>query len=231
LGVGVVSVRTLCSWVGSFVKGSDVRNLSISLAALVAAAGSASAATVFFDDFENGGIGQFSYEDYQPGGSLFKWDSNVAGDEGNYTGGSGNAATSNSIFAGVGEYDHAIVSPEINLGTDSELTYLTNYQNFALLDFADVDISNDGGQSWKNLLRWNSDHGAPFDLPGESVVIDLSAYDNQTVNIRFHHYDPNTDDFDLYWMVDNVRVTAVPVPGAIALLGLGGLCTARRRRA
>lgn len=207
-----------------------MRNFSVMFAALVAAAGSANAVVVFSEDFNSGGIGSFSYEDYQPGGSAFQWAGNADSGEANYTGGSGNAATSNSD-ANPGEYDHAIISPKINLGTGSELSYLSNYQNFAFLDFADVDISNDGGATWNTLLSWNEDHGTFFGTPGESVLLDLGAYDNQTVQIRFRHYNPNADDFDWYWMVDDVSVTAIPAPGAMALLGLGGLCAARRRRA
>lgn len=209
-----------------------MRNLSISLFALAAAAGMANAGTVFFEDFENGHIGQFSYEDYQKGGSAFKWDGNGQTKQGNYTDASGSCAMSNSDFT-PGEYDHAIVSPTILLGTNSILEYRTNYQNFANSDFANTDISVDGGQNWKTLLSWNDDHGGFYSTPGEGVKLDLSAFDGMKVNIRFHHYDPDQGDSDWYWQVDDVRVSAddIPAPGAAALLGLGGLVAARRRRA
>lgn len=230
-GVGVVFVRTLFVRGLHQEKGSDVRNLSISLFALAATAGTAGAGTVFFEDFENGHIGQFTYQDYQPGGSAFIWDGNGATNEGNYTGASGSCAMSNSD-AQAGDYDHAIVSPTISLGTNSVLSYQTNYQNFANFDYADTDISVDGGASWKTLLSWNEDHGGFYQSPGESVSLDLSAYDGQKVQIRFHHYDPEQGDNDWYWQVDDVRVSGdVPAPGAAALLGIGGLCAARRRRA
>jgi MYXO-CTERM domain-containing protein len=230
MGVGVVVVCHLLVRGLFQEKGSDVRNLSISLVGLAALAGTAGAGTVFFEDFENGHIGQFTYEDYQKGGSAFKWDGNGATGDGNYTDATGSCAMSNSD-ASPGEYDHAIVSPVIALGVNSMLSYRTNYQNFANLDFADTDISLDG-VNWKTLQSWNGDHGGFYSTPGEGVSLDLSAYDGQKVQIRFHHYDPNTDDNDWYWQVDDVRVTGdVPAPGAAALLGLGGLVAGRRRRA
>jgi hypothetical protein len=162
------------------------------------------AQVVFSEDFESSPLGQFQYEDYEPGGSAFLWDAMAATGDGNYTGGAGNAAMSNSDFHGAGEFDHAIVSPPIQLGAGSGLEFLTNYQS--LFDTADVDISVGGGP-WQNLLRWTTDHGAYFSAPGELVTIDLSAYDGQSVRIRFHHYDPNLGDWDWYWQVDDVRIT------------------------
>jgi MYXO-CTERM domain-containing protein len=108
----------------------------------------------------------------------------------------------------------------------ARLQLLANYQNFAALDFFDIDINN--GSGWVNLLRWNEDHGGFDAPPGEAIDLDLSAYAGDTAQVRFHYYDPNSGDWDWYIQVDDVAVT--PAPGALALLGIGGLAVARRRR-
>lgn len=182
------------------------------------------------EDFEGGIPGTWSYEDYQGGGSAFAWGLNTDTGDGNYTGASGLAAMSQSD-ANPGDYDHALVTHTFVVPTVAAmLSYETNYQNFAALDFADVDISTDGGTTWTNLLSWNEDHGGFFATPGEHVDIDLSAYAGSSANIRFHHYNPNTDDWDWYWQIDDVAVTGVPEPATMAALGLGVAALLRRRR-
>lgn len=187
---------------------------------------------VLFEDFE-GGVppAGWSYADYEAGGSAHAWTVNTATGEGNYTNGSGLAAMSDSD-SNPGEYNHALITPAISLlNGPSSLSYTSNYQNFALLDFANTDISTDGGATWTTLLSWNSDMGTFYGTPGVDVVLDISAYAGQTVHIRFHHYNPNASDWDWYWQVDNVRVDSVPAPASAVLLGLGAVLAGRRRRA
>ena len=76
----------------------------------------------------------------------------------------------------------------------ASLTYTANYQNFAGLDFLDVDISTNGGTTWTNLLSWNEDHGTYGATPGVNVTIDLSAYAGQSgLMLRYRYYDPNSE--------------------------------------
>ena len=198
---------------------------------LALAAGTASAGVVFSEGFESG-LGQFAYQDYRTQSpSAFAWGTNEEAGLGNFTGGMGAAAMSNSDGT-MGAYDHAIITPPIPLpqGVIS-MSFLMNYQNFANLDFADVDVSNDGGASWNNLLRFNDDKGGFFAEPGHAALVDLSAYAGQTVQVRFHHYDNLDDAFDWYWQVDEFSITAaIPSPGAVALLGAAGLIACHRRR-
>ncbi|MFN3373974.1 MAG: carboxypeptidase regulatory-like domain-containing protein, partial [Chloroflexus sp.] len=125
------------------------------------------------------------------------WDTNVAWGDNNYTGGSGMAATVNSDAAGQVEFDTELISPTLDPTTlpSLTLTYLANYQNFAHLDYLDLDIKVGSG-GWTNLLRWNEDHGEFKATPGETVSQDLSAYATAPFQLRWHYYDPNSNDWD-----------------------------------
>lgn len=197
--------------------------------ALAALAGTATASVVFSEDFNSGGTGSFSVQDLQ-GSGVALWKGMAAYGDSNWTGGSGNAATADSDYQ-AGEFNTRMVSPGIALGSGAaSVSFLYNYQNFAFLDVFAVEVSTNGGGSWTTLWSTQADTGGFRSLPGASQTIDLSAYANQTVNIGFHYYDPNSGDWDWYVQVDDVVVESVPAPGAAALLGLGGLFMGRRRR-
>jgi hypothetical protein len=154
-------------------------------------------------------------------GNPVEW-SNIAGcgESGNYTGGTGDAACASSDLQGGGSglYDTELWTPPFSLeGVGSPmLTFLANYQNFAAVDFLDVDVSTDGGATWTNLLSWNEDHGAFRDTPGEEATIDLSAYVGQpNVIVRWHYYDPGgpATSQDWYAQVDDVALDCTIGPG------------------
>lgn len=56
-----------------------------------------------------------------------------------------------------------------------------------------------------------------LDHTGSDVTLDFAAWGLQGIG-------------DESWGLDNIAVTAVPTPGSIAMLGLGGLVATRRRR-
>ncbi len=143
-------------------------------------------------------------------GSGLIW-SDIAGSGigGNFTGGSDNAASVSSDAFGPADFDTELRSNVFSLATvyTASLEYLVNYQNYANADFLDLDISNDGGASWTNLLRWNEDHGDFFAQPGEPVAIDLTAYSGQpNLQLRWRYYDPSENDWDWYAQVDDVTL-------------------------
>ncbi len=162
------------------------------------------------EGFENGvPPAGWSVQTNQPNGP--QW-STIAGcgETGNFTNGSGEAACVSSDLFGAAEMDTSLVTPMFDLtgyGTAS-LSYTANYQNFANLDFLNVDISADGGATWTTLLSWNEDHGTFRSPPGVNVTIDLSAYAGQSgLMLRYRYYDPNTGDWNWYAQVDNVGLT------------------------
>ena len=138
-----------------------------------------------------------------------------AGENGNYTGGGGDAATASSDNAGGVQYDTEMITYAFDLSdwyTHDTLSieYLANYQNFAFRDFLDLDISTDGGATWTTLLSWNEDHGSFRGTTGEAVSVDLTPYAGlSNVQLRWHYYDPTTADFDWYAQVDNAGLACI----------------------
>ncbi|MEO8196305.1 MAG: IPTL-CTERM sorting domain-containing protein [Thermoanaerobaculia bacterium] len=169
-------------------------------------------------------------------GSGVVW-TNLAGctEPGNWTGGSGDLGCVSSDRFGRAEFDTELQTPVIDLSSSvapASLTFNANYQNFAGLDFFDVDVSTNGAAGpWTNLLTWNEDHGTSDGTPGVAVNLDIASVVGQAnVMFRFHYYDPNQGDWDWYAMVDDVVVTATagngPPPVEVPTLsevGLGGL--------
>jgi MYXO-CTERM domain-containing protein len=100
---------------------------------------------------------------------------------------------------------------------------------------AKVEITVNGGTSWIALATYTASQftGSPAYSAaadnGKFVSFDLSAYAGQTAQVRFRYTDTSSGAWNWYWQIDDVTVT--PTPGAAALLGLGGLAAARRRRA
>ena len=154
-----------------------------------------------------------------------------AGEGGNYTGGSGEAATASSVAQGGssgGLYDTALRTNSFSLegaGTPT-LTYLANYQNFSGGDFLEVQVSVDGGGSWDTLLSWNEDH--PVDglhqAPGEMVTLDLTAYIGEPdVIVRWRYHDPVGPQTaqDWYAQIDDVALSCSSGPSIRVVTSVG----------
>lgn len=94
------------------------------------------------------------------------------------------------------------------------------------------------GMEWHDVIIDKIGTMATWSVDGLPIAsVDLTTVTLGGGNIFFGHSDVNvtssTDPNDsalLFTLIDNVRVTAVPAPGSIAFLGLGGLFVARRRR-
>jgi len=162
--------------------------------------------------FNEGIPDSWSVSDYNGSGLVWS-DIAGAGEAGNYTGGSGNAATASSYAWGPAFFDTGLSSSPFSLpaGSTSQIEYLVNYQNYAGRDFLDLDITNDGGSSWSTLLSWNEDHGGFFAPPGVPLSIDLSAYEGQSdLQLRWRYHEPEVEDAPnwlWYAQVDNVTLT------------------------
>lgn len=127
--------------------------------------------------------------------------------EENYTEAGGFAACVSSEAFVEELFDTSLVSPVFGLVdvTEVALTYQANYQNFAGLDNLDLEISEDGGSTWRALLSWNEDHGGNHTPPGEAVSVDLSSYIGQS-NLRLRWRYHISEDYAWYAQIDRVSL-------------------------
>lgn len=184
--------------------------------------------TILDENFEDASFPPSGWQVIDNEGTGLIWDFETAHGEGNYSG-TGHAATVSSDAAGSVEFDTELITPSISTAgfKDIAIQYNANYQNFANLDFLDLDIQVDGG-AWTNVLSWNEDHGALFGA-GVSVTVELASYigDGSSFKLRWHYYDPNSGDFDWYAQIDDLVVygnarawlTVSPASGTIPVQG------------
>ncbi len=156
------------------------------------------------------------FEDWLPAGWTIVnnggncvWESTATTGRGNNTGGTGYAADADSDWCGSGTtMDTELWTPMMDLSdaAGAQLSFAYDYWNFANEDWAYVDVSPDGGQSWVNVIAWNEDLYGP-----RTEVVDLTPFvGNPEVIVRFHYVAPG---WDWYWVVDDVLVeTFVPKP-------------------
>ncbi len=127
----------------------------------------------------------------------------------NYTGGSGNAAATDSDIWYSDVYDTSLISPSFStVGfRDVILNFDTNYQDITSssgYDYLDMDYRIGSGP-WTNAESWNEDHGS-FMGTGVNEDVDISAArNNSSVQIRFRSHNLN-GGWDWYAQVDNVQL-------------------------
>jgi photosystem II stability/assembly factor-like uncharacterized protein len=157
---------------------------------------------IFFDDFENG-VGDWRIENYMM--TEVQWHLSALN----------SYSPEKSWWCGnetTGDYDNnsvvqeAIISPAIVMPHLEIPVYLEFNEWWEVEEGWDqpfVDISNDGGNTWTRIRE-----GSPGSSGGWiTTTLDISAYWNQTVNIRFM-FDTGDDIANNFpgWFVDDVRV-------------------------
>lgn len=150
------------------------------------------------------------------------WDSstNIGGT--NLTGGSGASAMADSDSCGSGTtMNTELWTPAMDLtGYDSAELKANAYLNIFSGggETFTIDVSDDGGSTWANLLTWTDDQS------GQEVAFDLTPYATANVVVRFTYDSPGW-----YWdaQVDEVYVCGVatvqPPPDAIPTMNTAGI--------
>ncbi|MEV0893865.1 S8 family serine peptidase [Promicromonospora sp. NPDC050262] len=160
------------------------------------------------EEFESGDVPEgWTVEDLAGTEQVWTFDDRF--ESSNQTGGEGLFAEVNSDAYGEGgSQDTTLTSPSYDLsGLDAPL--LTFDQAYgAFFDYADVDLSLDGGETWETVLHQTSD------ALGRTVVPLPGAGGEPDVRVRFHYGDAV---YALFWQVDNVSVgSCEPVDGGLA---------------
>ncbi len=112
----------------------------------------------------------------------------------------------NSDSAGEVLMDEFLMSPKVNVSNAKNLylsfEYFFNAYSGGTDEYADVDVWD--GSQWVNVFRKTEDSGdAGYWLEPAKALINVSAYKNDSFQVRFHYYNAS-DDF--YWAVDNVKL-------------------------
>lgn len=198
--------------------------LALAGAASVAAAQS----TIYFSDFETDGGG------WTPSGITGDWERGIpTGVVGSDIGGSGGAEPVGG-FSGDFVWGTRIGglhgrSADENLSQTFDFTGLTDI-SFSFYEYIDTGSSAfDQAKVFVNgEERYLSDGSSGF--AWREVVLDLNDFSGlSSVEITFN-LTTTTVVERMGWYIDDVSITAVPAPGSLALLGLGGIVALRRRR-
>lgn len=195
---------------------------------------------IYFSDFEadNGG-----WTNSGTGGHAGDWewvpDYNAANYNGAYVP-PANAASGTGMWGTIMYGDHNnsgqfnILSQTFDFSgfTDVMLEFNSWSNLFTPFDYSEVRVNGD-------LLAGSDGSGAPqmlFNDNGSSgsqwvmETIDLSNYDGlANVNVEFRMF-ATTVVNRAGWYIDDVRISGIPTPGAMAVFGLAGLAAVRRRR-
>lgn len=123
----------------------------------------------------------------------------------NKTGGRTTYAISDSDYAGEVMIDTQLITPALDCSGLNAVTleFKWAFATYSGTDFADVDISTDGGSTWTNIVSLK---GVNIKMIEPRIsVIDISQYaaGQPDVYIRFHHYDAF---YEYGWQLDDVMV-------------------------
>ncbi|HET7306994.1 MAG TPA: protease pro-enzyme activation domain-containing protein [Gammaproteobacteria bacterium] len=207
------------------LSGNKTQNFTLTAASTCQAPGyTFSGAGGFSEDFNGGAVPPAGWTETNPVSGSVVWllSSQQASDNGNYTGGTGDAASasSNSNDQDGSPYDTSLVTPPIpvaSLPAGPVLRYKANYQTnpWTVGDNFEVDISTDGGVHWTSILHWNTAHGAFWGTPGENVQVGLAQYLPATgdFQLRWRYYGGG---WNQYAQLDDVVIgSCAPLPGSL----------------
>ena len=205
-----------------------MRNAMTVLALAGAASVAAAQSTVYFSDFEADGGG------WAASGVNGDWErGSPTGVVGSDIGGSGGAEPTGGFS---GDFVWGTVIGGLHgRGSDEQLSQTFDFTGLTDISLSFQEWSESGSSSFDMasvLVNGNQEYlsDGDSDEAWREVVLDLNAYAGQSdVEIVFN-FTSTTVVERMGWYIDDVEITAIPAPASMALLGLGGLAAARRRR-
>jgi hypothetical protein len=214
---------------------------------IVLAAATAHAQT-FTETFEAGIPATWTTIDYHainpgiPDFSACSWTVNTVESMGNYTAGTGLAATASS-FNHPGQYDISLFTPKfkLNAGADgTSVAYTINFYRVDAFEAFDTNLSINGGP-WVTMVHETASEGPHYSTgpPKVSIAIGLGFFGaaiGDTAQVEFHYYSTFLLPMvhNEYIEIDNVRTpTYIPEPttGVLAFTALLLAAARRKRRA
>ena len=187
-------------------------------------AASTASGQVYFSDFEADGGGFVGTGDWERGTPI--------GADGTVLGGFGGPEPVGG-FSGDFVWG-TVIGGLHNPDTVSSLSITIDATGFTGLELSFQEWLDSGGNSFdtaevviNNSVIDLRDGGPTNGWRG--VTLDLSAFDNSTFDLDFRFSTTGVVE-RVGWYLDDVAVTGVPAPSALALLSLGGIAAGRRRR-
>jgi len=124
----------------------------------------------------------------------------------------GNSAASASYINNIGALrpDNWLISPQINLTTNSTLSFWVADYKYAENYSVYISTTTDDISAFTTVLTSGTTNASEHEF--EQVEVDLSAYTGQQVYIAFRHH----NSYDGYWMfIDDVEIWAHPTDPTI----------------
>ncbi len=193
-------------------------------AVVVASATGLASGQVYFSDFESDGGGFVGTGDWERGIPIGVNGAGLGGYGGpEPTGGYSGSYVWGTVIGGL--HSPSMVS-SLSITIDA-----TGWTGLALSFQEWLDSGGntfDTAEVFVNGSRISLRDGGPTN-GWRAVSFDLSGFDNSIFDLEFR-FTATTVVERVGWYIDDVAVSGVPAPSALALLGLGGVMVGRRRR-
>jgi hypothetical protein len=164
-------------------------------------------------EFEQGLPLDWSVDTPTPPAGGFDWtDSDLCGESGNFTGGSGKCACASAAAnPSIHVFETRLESNSFSLAglSSATLSFQVNYHSLSISDHLILEASTDGGMTWNTLKDWSNgvDLGALRGTPGAPVTINLGGLlGSSGVKLRWNYQDGFIGSNE-YAQIDSVKLT------------------------
>ncbi len=113
----------------------------------------------------------------------------------------------NSDSYGTFDMDESLITPEFDGSKMSSISLQFDH-NLPIYstEIADIDVWN--GSSWVTVVSYTTEQGDNSTPLPANESLDLSAYKNNRMKVRFRYYNAN---YEYWWIIDNIVITGTPI--------------------